>query len=374
MGVFCLLPRKRYPVVPPKTKFAVLLPARNEENVIGVIIESLQKQEYPKALYDIFVIPNNCTDDTEAAAIKAGARILRCTEPVSTKGEVLHQILGSLQGRFDAYCVFDADNVVDSGFLARMNDAVCAGAKVAKSRQCALNPYDNWVSGGYDLYFQSINLLHSKARMRFPLSAKLIGTGFMVTDSLLQKMGGWNTKTLTEDIEFAVQGALKGERVYYVPDALTYDEEPISFAVSMRQRRRWSAGVQSVANRYTAKLLFSAPSWLRLDLLVHINMIYAQLIALIPVIYGVLRTPVLSTLSTLLYSLVGFVAGGIMMGLFLSLTAKRNPKKQWKAILLYPVYLASWYPLHFWALFSKPKTWKHIPHGTAKNRLDTPIK
>lgn len=372
MGIFCILPKKKYSVVTPKTRFAVLIPARNEENVIGVIIKSLQAQKYPRELFDIFVIPNNCTDDTEGAALKAGAGILHCAKPVSTKGEVLHQILGDLQGQYDAYCIFDADNVVDSAFLARMNDAVCAGAKVAKSRQCALNPYDNWVSGGYDLYFQSINLLHSKARMCFPLSAKLIGTGFMVTDALLEKMGGWNTKTLTEDIEFAVQSALKGERVWYVPDALTLDEEPVSFVISMRQRRRWSAGVQSVANRYSAKLLFSVPGWLRLDLLFHINMIYAQLIALIPIVYGAMKMPLLSALTTLLYSFAGFVAGGIVMGLFLSITGKRDLKKQWKAILLYPVYLASWYPLHFWALFSKPKTWKHIPHGTARNRLATP--
>ncbi len=365
MGIFCLLPKKKYPKAPSKTKFAVLLPARNEENVIGTVVQSLQAQAYPKELYDIFVIPNNCTDDTEGAALKAGAKILHCTAPVSTKGEVLHQILNILQGQYDAYCVFDADNVVDARFLAGMNDAIAAGAKVAKSRQCALNPYDNWVSGGYDLYFQSLNLLHSKARMWFPLSAKLIGTGFMVTDSLLARMGGWNTKTLTEDIEFAVQSALAGEKVYYVPDALTYDEEPLSFSVSMRQRRRWSAGVQSVANRYTGKLLFSAPSWLRLDLMFHVNMIYAQLLALIPILYGAVKMPFSSAVYTLLCSFAGFAAGGIVMGLLLSLTAKRSPKKQWKAILLYPVYLASWYPLHIWALFSKPKTWKHIPHGTA---------
>ena len=373
MGVFFLLPRKKYPVVAPKTRFAVLIAARNEENVIATLIKSLQQQDYPKELYDILVIPNNCTDDTEGAALRAGAQILHCTAPVSTKGEVLHQILGSLAGQYDAYCVFDADNVVDSQFLARMNDAIAAGAKVAKSRQCALNPYDNWVSGGYDLYFQSINLLHSRARMHFPLSAKLIGTGFMVTDTLLQQLGGWNTVTLTEDIEFAALCAMKGERVYYVHDALTYDEEPLSFAVSMRQRRRWSAGVQSVANRYTGKLLFMRPSWLRWDLAAHINMIYAQLIALIPVLYGLFSIPLQWAVVSLGVSLVSFVAGGIVMGLFLSVTAKRNVRKQWKAILMYPAYLASWYPLHIWALVSKPKTWKYIPHGTTKKHSDTVI-
>ena len=368
MGVFCLLPRKRYPRTQPKTRFALLIAARNEENVIGTLIESLQAQDYPKELYDIIVIPNNCTDDTEGVALRAGAKIVHCAAPVSTKGQVLHQTFAQLAGQYDAYCVFDADNVVDPQFLAAMNDAVAAGAKVAKSRQCALNPYDNWVSGGYDLYFQSINLLHSRARDHFPLSAKLIGTGFMVTDALLQKMDGWNTVTLTEDIEFACMSAMIGERVFYVQDALTYDEEPLSFAVSMRQRRRWSAGVQSVANRYTGKLLAKRPCWLRWDLAIHINMIYAQLIALFPVVYGALRMPVLLGIHTILYSLLGFAAGSMVMALLLCLTAKRNPRKQWKAILMYPVFLASWYPLHFWALFYKPKTWKYIPHGTAKIR------
>jgi len=368
MSIFFLLPRKKYPVVPPKTRFALLIAARNEENVIGHIVESLQKQEYPKELYDIIVIPNNCTDDTECAALRAGAKIMHPTGPVSTKGEVLHQILAELQGTYDAYCVFDADNIIDSKFLSAMNDAVAAGANVAKSRQCALNPYDNWVSGAYDLYFQSINLLYSRSREPFKLSAKLVGTGFMVTDALMQKMGGWNTYTLTEDIELAVQCALINERVYYVPDAINYDEEPLSFAVSMRQRRRWSAGVQSVANQYTGKLIAKRPTWLRWDLAIHINMIYAQLLALIPVVYGMVFMPLVNILVTLGVSLASFIAGGWAMALLLAVTAKRELKREWKTILMYPVYLGSWYPLHIWAVFSKPKTWKPIVHGTNINR------
>ena len=368
MSVFFLLPRKKYPVVPPKTKFALLIAARNEENVIAHIVESLQKQDYPKELYDIIVIPNNCTDDTEGAALRAGARIMHPTGPVSTKGEVLHQIIEVLMGTYDAYCVFDADNIIDSKFLASMNDAIAAGANVAKSRQCALNPYDNWVSGAYDLYFQSINLLYSRAREPFNLSAKLVGTGFMVTDSLMQKMGGWNTYTLTEDIELAIQCAMIDERVYYVPDAINYDEEPLSFAVSMRQRRRWSAGVQSVANQYTGKLVAKRPTWLRWDLAIHVNMIYAQLLALIPVAYSLIFMPFVNILLTLGVSLASFIAGGWAMALLLAITAKRDLRKNWQAVLCYPIYLGSWYPLHIWAVFSKPKTWKPIIHGTNKSR------
>lgn len=368
MGILFLIPWKKYPVVSPKTRFAVLIPARNEENVISHIVESLQSQNYPKDLYDIIVIPNNCTDDTEGAALRAGVKVMHCTGPVATKGEVLHQILDCIMGSYDAYLVFDADNIVDSEFLSRMNDAVAAGAKVAKSRQYALNPYDNWVSGGYDLYFQSHTILHNRGRAPFNLSAKLVGTGFMVTDALLQEMGGWNTVTLTEDIEFASQCAMLGYKVYFVPDAITYDEQPLSFKVSMRQRWRWSAGVQSVANRYTSRLLSMRPTWLRWDLASHINMIYVQLLGLVPVLYGLFSSTFGGALKIVGLAVLGFAGSSVLMALFLCVTARRNPMKQWKAILLYPLFLISWYPLHIRALFNKPKTWKPIVHGVDSSR------
>ncbi len=368
MGICFLLPRKKKNEVAPKTKFAVLIAARNEETVIGTLVESLLRQDYPKELYDIFVIPNNCTDATEEAALRAGAQILYCTEPVRTKGEVLHQIFAQLMGKYDAYCVFDADNVVDAAFLARMNDVVAAGGQVAKSRQCALNPYDNWVTGCYDLYFQNINLLHSRARAAFPLSAKLVGTGFMVTDSLMQRLGGWNTVTLTEDLEFAAQCAEIGVMVHYVPEALTYDEQPLSFRVSLRQRLRWSAGVESVANRYAGRLLRRRPSWLRWDLAAHMSMIYVQLLALLPVLYSFWGLRPLQLVQTLGLSLLSFWLGLMAMGLFLALTAKRNVWKMRNAILLYPLFIGSWYPLHIWALVRKPKSWKPIAHGTGRRR------
>lgn len=373
-GVFLLWPRKKYPQAAPRNRFAVLIAARDEENVIGNLIESLRRQEYPAELYDIFVVPNNCTDNTESVARRAGAKILACPEPVRRKGDVLRQAFAQLRGQYDAYCVFDADNIVDAAFLARMNDAAVSGAQVAKSRQKALNPYDNWVSGCYDIYFENFHLLFNLPRMVLPLSCKLIGTGFMVTDSLLQRLGGWNTDLLSEDFEFAAQCAELGVRVHYVPDALTLDEQPLSFKVSLRQRRRWSAGVQSVANRYVPRLLGMRPSWLRWDMAQHVTMVYVQLLAMIPVAYGLIGLTPLDIVKTLGISFLGFWLGMTLLGLFLSITARRNPLKMWSAILLYPLFTASWYPLHIISLFAKPKAWKYIAHGTDKERQGkTPV-
>lgn len=366
-GACFLLPRRRNPIAPPDTRFAVLIPARNEETVIASVIGSLQAQRYPTANFDIFVIPNNCTDSTEAAARSAGAKILHCTQPVKTKGQVLHHIFAQLRGKYDAYCVFDADNLVHPDFLARMNDAIAAGAQIAKSRQIASNPYDSWISGCYDIYFENFNLLYNRPRASLRLNAKLIGTGFMVTDKLLEEMGGWNTVTLTEDMEFAAQCAEHGIQIHYVPEALNYDEQPTSFRASMRQRRRWSAGVQSVANLYIPKLLSAKPKWLRIDMAVNLMMIYVQLLALIPALYALLGMEPISIGKTLLLSLASFWLGMMATALFLTLTNRRDVRKMWKSILLYPLFTASWYPLHILSLFAKPKSWKPIPHqGTSK--------
>ena len=113
VALFGLRKPKRYAECAPRTRFACLVAARNEEAVIGALVESLKKQDYPDALYDIFVIPNNCTDDTESEALCAGAKIFRCFEPVRCKGDALHEAVAwLLPQRYDAFCVFDFYNQI----------------------------------------------------------------------------------------------------------------------------------------------------------------------------------------------------------------------------------------------------------------------
>ena len=193
-----------WPVSSPRTRFACLIPARNEAAVVGALVRSLRAQDYPAALCDIYVLPNGCTDGTEAAARAAGARILSCSGPVRCKGDVLHQAIERLLPLgYDAFCVFDADNLVHPAFLARMNDALAAGARVAKARLCAKNPGASWVSGCYALYYGMNELFFNRPRAALGLSVKLVGTGFAVHRELLVRMGGWNTQTLAEDAEFS---------------------------------------------------------------------------------------------------------------------------------------------------------------------------
>ncbi|MDD4796766.1 MAG: glycosyltransferase family 2 protein, partial [Eubacteriales bacterium] len=212
--VFAVLSlKKRAPFAPaaPRHRFAVLIAARNEAQVIGQLVDSLHKQAYPKELFDIIVVPNNCTDDTAGVARRAGARVLQIHAPVRSKGEVLSQAYRQLQkgpAQYDALCVFDADNLVDSGFLAAMNDALCAGVRVAQGCRDSKNPYDTYMSSCYSIYYWLVNQFFNQARTVVGLSAMINGSGFMVSWSLLEQMGGWNTLTMTEDLEFTAQCVL----------------------------------------------------------------------------------------------------------------------------------------------------------------------
>ena len=98
-GGFCWRKPMDYGWHPAMTRFAVLIAARNEEQVIGPLINSLLTQDYPADLYDIWVIPNNCTDHTAQAARGFGARVLECPFPVKSKGEVLRFAYNRLRGR-----------------------------------------------------------------------------------------------------------------------------------------------------------------------------------------------------------------------------------------------------------------------------------
>lgn len=364
-----VFPLKKRKASAPAARFAVLVPARNEEAVIGNIVESLRHQNYPRDKFHIYVIPNNCTDSTELAAQMAGADILHCAAPVTCKGDVLHQAFARLKGQYDAYCVFDADNLVHPEFLARMNDAVADGALCAKGRHMASNPYDSWISGCYDIYAANFMLLYNRPRAALGLSAKLNGTGFMVTDALLDQLGGWNTLTLTEDLEFSAQCAAAGIRIHYVPEALTLDEQPTGFSLSLRQRSRWSAGSLHTANLYIPKLLMQKPSWLVLDMTVALFLIYAQFLALIPAVHSLWDLTFRDLGCTLLISLACFWIGTMVLAFFLTLSAGRDPGKMWKSILLYPLFLISWYPLNLLTLLCPPKTWHPIAHkGTARKQ------
>ena len=373
VALFALKKPKPIPRANPKTRFACVIAARNEERVIGELVQSLLRQNYPKTLFDIYVMPNNCTDHTALAAIRTGAAILKPRGEVRCKGDALHEAFETLLRKdYDAFCVFDADNVVDADFLSRMNDAFLAGAKVTKGAMRVKNPQDSPLCGCYGLYFTCFDFFFSRARMNCGLSSKLVGTGFAVHRSVLEQSGGWNSATIAEDAEFAAYLAETGTRVWFVPEAVTYDEAPASVRVSLRQRRRWSSGIMDVAVRMDAPLVSalrgSAP--LRaLDALLIINAPFLQALTLLPLTLTILSSLVQGTAGTL--ALTGAVSltlstlGLMALAALLAYLGGYRDRRIVRTVAGFPLFMAAWLPLQLVSLVSRTRSWQPIAHTRA---------
>mgnify|MGYP002409517858 CR=1 FL=1 len=371
--LFAIFKSKPFGQHAPKTKFAVLIAARNEEAVIGNLVKSIRLQDYPADLIDIYVIPNNCTDDTKNAAAGAGAKIIECRGAVKCKGDALKEAFRVLKNEdHDAYCIFDADNYADKNFFKEMNNVFCDGYTVAKGRNEAKNPYDSWVSGCYGLYFNTMSLFFNKARANLGLSAKPNGTALAFHRSVIEKNDGWNTVTLTEDAEFGADTVILGERIAWVPGAIAYDEGPNSFAVSIRQRQRWISGLMQVSGMKLMQVIKAKHKkrMLRFD---------GAMILMSPFVQGLSAFVVpaayiieMSTITTaaafggyaadLLLSIGLLYAAVTAAALVIALLSKCYDKRITKSIFMYGVFMFSWIPISVVALFRKERTWEHIRH------------
>lgn len=363
----CALLRRRQSEHPARQmRFAVLAAARNEEACIAGLVESIKRQNYPPELVDIYVIPNNCTDDTAGAALAAGAQIIHVPASVRSKGQALHEAFAQLlaKGEHDAFCVFDADNEADPAFLAEMNRAL-TGARAAKSRILAKNARESWVCACYETYFCNANQFLNMARRNLKLSARLIGTGFAVRRDLIEELGGWNTATLTEDAEFYAALAARGERIAYVPGAVTYDEEPLTFRDSVVQRRRWMSGVMKVGRQKTGALLKAAVMGTNrrfaLDALAQFSFAWLQALVIPLFLLWAFFHP-LDAAATLPMLALRFYASTLMVGLAALVLERRLTVHTAWGLLLYPIFIFSFLPLQTLSLFCPNQTWAPIRH------------
>ena len=258
-----LTARRRKNPLPAKAqknhKYAAIIAARNESAVIGELIRSLRGQNYPQELLDIFVIADNCTDDTAAVSRQAGAIVYeRQNKSLVGKGYALDELFRKIHAYhhdagYEAFFIFDADNLVDENFVREMNRLYDCGYKAATCYRNSKNYGANWITAGYSLWSLREARFLNAPRMLLGNSCAVSGTGFMVAASLLNQ--GWQWHLLTEDIQFSVECALKGETIGYCDTAIIYDEQPTTFGQSWHQRLRWSKGFYQVTRHYGGALL-----------------------------------------------------------------------------------------------------------------------
>ena len=271
---------------------------------------------------------------------------------------------------YDAIGVFDADNLVDGDFLNEMNRQLCAGEVAVTGYRDSKNPCDSWVSAFSSIGFWLTMRFYNSARNRLGLSVMAGGTGFVFKLDLVRE--GWHTHTISEDLEFSLQLIANGQRVGYTPFAVFYDEQPVTLAQSMRQRRRWAVGCyQNLRNG--APLLLRRLSLRSLPVILDslIFLLFMPLAGL-SLVVGILQpillfasSPVRIWQDLLSDNLATLAIGMLIMcaqALLTVLIERKFSYKILKGVWAFPIYILSNNLLYILALVTPNISWHPIEH------------
>lgn len=375
---FILKDKKHKPVK--LHRYAVLIAARNEEAVIDRLIESINEQDYPQELVDVYVVADNCTDDTAKVAAGEGAMVYERFDRIHVgKGYAMQYLLEKIaesggEDFYDAYLVFDADNLLEKNYITEINKTFSDGYNIITSYRNSKNYGDNWISAGYSLWFLREAEYLNHARMLMHTSCAVSGTGYMFSREILKKQGGWNFFLLTEDIEFTISNIVKGEKIGYAKNAVFYDEQPVKFGQSCKQRMRWAKGNIQVFVKYFRELvkgIFIDGNFACFDMcmasvpaiiitmagtIVNIAITAVDMIAGRNIMVNILSLGQMCISAYLTMFIVGLVA---------TVSEWKNihttALKKLKYMFTFPVFMMTYIPISICAMFKKVE-WKAIEH------------
>lgn len=254
-----LVKAKVFEKAPQTKKYGIVIAARNEDKVIGLLVDSLHKQTYPRDLYRVFVVADNCTDRTAEIARERGATVYErhCPEK-ARKGWALEFLFENIEKdygiqSFDGYLFFDADNVVSSDYLEQMNNAFATGVDGVIGYRNTKNFDRNLISAHYGIHFMRSSMSLHRPRSRMGLGTHIAGTGYLLSSEMLKD--GWHYSCLTEDTQATMDFVVRGKRIEYCEAAEFYDEQPYQIKVMVRQRIRWAKGRMACFFAYGHRLV-----------------------------------------------------------------------------------------------------------------------
>lgn len=386
-----LFAKKKFPKAKEKHKYAILVSARNEEYVIGNLIKSIQKNNYPQDNLHIFIVAHNCTDNTADVCRKLGVTVYEYNNPnEKTKGYALKYLIDRISEdygieAYDGYYVFDADNIVNKDYFDLMNDAfeACGCKNTITSFRNSKNFGQNIMSGLYGIYFMTGCRLEMRGRTVLNCSTRVSGTGYVISSSELKN--GWPYVTLTEDWELTADQIVDNNKVIYCDDAEFYDEQPTTFKVMWRQRIRWSRGhllICVTRLKDLIKSLFSNPKKHRHKVSIYDNIANILPFCLLLTTLGIVQFAMLlfAPLAGLEFwpTMLNWAKGiGISLAVgyiaslanaiivFIAERKRIQGVKWWQKILIslaWPFFLGIQFFIDVVALFNKNCGWKTIPH------------
>lgn len=372
-----------------RNRFAIIISARNERDVIHHLIDSIKKQNYPAELIDTFVCADNCTDDTADRAREAGAYVYErfSTEKVG-KGHALNYLFHKIfedfgKEYYDGYLILDADNLLNENYMKEMNRVFSAGHRVITSYRNSKNYGTNWISSGYALWFLREAVYLNNPRMILGTSCAVSGTGFMIHRDIVNENDGWKYFLLTEDIEFSVDSIIKGEKIAYAAGAMLYDEQPETFSQSWRQRLRWAKGYLQVFMNYGGKLMksiggkggFSAFDMTMTTMPAIFLSIASFIYNVITLIIALAKDDPYTNLFWGALAMTGatmylmYFAIGVITCVTEWKKIYTTPAKKIKSLFTFPIFMFTYFPISVAAIFKKVE-WKQIKHSVSVSISD----
>lgn len=255
-------------------RFAILIPAHNEELLLGAALDSLQCIAYPRDRYEILVIADNCTDQTAEIAREHGAVAFeRFDKTLIGKGYALEwalqRLLDPAENRdvvspvlrdFDAVVILDADTQVSPNLLAAFATGLKSGQKAMQVRYDVLNVGESWRTKLMTCALALAHVVKPLGRERLGLSDGLKGNGMCFAREVVETVP-WSGESITEDIEYTLRLCRAGHRVVFLPEACVWAQMPTTGGQATSQRKRWEGG------RY--RLLFTVAPGLLLESVLH---------------------------------------------------------------------------------------------------------
>jgi 1,2-diacylglycerol 3-beta-glucosyltransferase len=349
LTILSIVASARRATSPPRdgsTRFAILIPAHNEELLIGALIESIRRSNYPSSQYEVFVIADNCTDRTADIARTAGANCLERTDDENRgKPYALQWALDTIQkGKFDAFSIIDADTTVHPDYFAAMSGAICRGEDAIQGYFGVLNPDENWLTRLSILPGTLRYKLQCPGKAMLGLSCPLAGNGMVFSAAVIQQFG-WNAFSIAENWEYFVILTLAGYTVYHDPNAVIYSQVANTLKEGRPQRVRWLKGRVDTISRYGKELIleaFNTGKVVFLDCLVELVRPSHSMLFLGCIVYLALCTLGWSLIGLpqylFLYSLSLVV---ILMSIYVcGLVVEKAPLKTWLSLGMVPIYLA----------------------------------
>lgn len=365
--------------------FAILIPARDESLVISNLLDSIKKQTFKIDPKNIYIIVESKKDKTVDIAKKRGINIIYRKNLTNRrrKGYALDDAIKEIikdKKHYDAYFIFDADNVLDRNFFKEMVKSYKKGYDIGIGYRNTKNGNASIYSAASSLTFSMINTFSNNYKLKHNLNLTISGTGFYIKGKILEDLGGYPFNSLTEDYEFTLYATINDLTSTYNMKAKYFDEQPTSYNVTIKQRTRWVKGYFDSRNKYypllKAKVLkkdnnYPSAYIALVGVKPYILLVVSVILYLANLIYRIVSNSIVKVESynLLLQVLLIIVAVYLVLLIFTGIllikekdNLRLNRKMKVKALFYNPIFWASYVKCLYLALKNKDLTWEKIEH------------